>query len=172
MADKSLKTSMMLLQDHMTMDYISYSHSHAEQIYPVRFQTGFAAFMGSYVWMFLPVDAGCSVWENLGQSAELTHFWYHPTTYLWHDGRLLDRDRQEHISTNFPQQLKNTHSLRKYIIGLTRAGDEIGGSITNWLAPGVKSLHQIMCTSCARASVRSLTSIRVHWYNQMARSIP
>ena len=49
MADKSLKTSMMrfALQDHMTMDYISYSHSHAEQIYPVRFQTGFAAFMGS-----------------------------------------------------------------------------------------------------------------------------
>ena len=54
-----------------------------------------------------PCRSGCSVWENLGQSAELTHFWYHPTTYLWHD----DHDRQEHISTDFPQQLKNTHLL-------------------------------------------------------------
>jgi len=25
--------------------------------------------------------SGCSVWESLGHSAELTHLWYYPTTY-------------------------------------------------------------------------------------------
>jgi len=53
-----------------------------------------------------PCRSRCSVWENMGHSAELTHLWYHP-----YHGRLVDHDRQERMSIDFPQQLKNTHSL-------------------------------------------------------------
>ena len=83
---------------------------------------------------------------------------------IWYDGGLISHDRQEHISTDFPQQLISTHPLES--TSSVWQSDAIGGPTPDRLAPGVKYLHQFM------SSVRSLASIRIHRYYQMVRSIP
>ena len=47
----------------------------------------------------------------------------------------------------FPLAAEKHPSVGKYIIGLTRVGDAIGGPTPEWLALGVKYLHQIMSMS-------------------------
>ena len=87
-----------------------------------------------------PCKSGCFVGESLGHPVELTHLWCH--IVIWYNGGLIGHDRQEHISTYFAQQLKNSHPLMSTLS--IWQGDTIGGPTPAWLAPGIKFLHQIM----------------------------